>query len=119
MTQVLEDIERHTRETTRLALEKYQADEQESKKISPRPVLHRAAVAHTHDTECRTERESLKESAVDKLLVGLREANLYQCLFSIVLHNNEHKARLAITTLINLFSTNNYTYFIDSINLYQ
>ena len=28
LTQVLEDIQRHTRETTRLTLEKFQADEQ-------------------------------------------------------------------------------------------
>ncbi len=85
-----------------------------TKKTSPRLVLHRAAISRTHGTECRTARESLEEGAVDELLVGLREVNLHQCLFSIVLHNNEQKARLAVTTLIKLFSNNNYMYFIDN-----
>jgi hypothetical protein len=33
LTQVLEDIQRHTRETTRLTLEKFQADEQEKRRL--------------------------------------------------------------------------------------
>ena len=34
LTQVLEDIQRHTRETTRLTLEKFQADEQEKRQVA-------------------------------------------------------------------------------------
>ena len=33
LTHVLEDIQRHTRETTRLTLEKFQADEQEKRRL--------------------------------------------------------------------------------------
>ncbi len=61
------------------------------KKTSPRLVLHRAAVARTHGTECRTERESLEEGAVDELPVGLREVNLHQCLSSIVFTKKNKK----------------------------
>ncbi len=34
LTQVLEDIQRRTRETTRLTLEKFQADEQEKRQVA-------------------------------------------------------------------------------------
>ena len=74
---------------------------------------------HAHGTECRTERESLEEGAVDELPVGLREVNLRQCISSIVFHKGKEKARLAVTTLFYLFSTNNYTYLLDSTILYQ
>ena len=74
---------------------------------------------HAHGTECRTERESLEEGAVDELPVGLREIKLYQCLCSIVFSIKHKKARIAVTTLIYLFSTNNYMYILDSTILYQ
>ena len=62
---------------------------------------------HAHTAQYgRTERESLEEGAVDELPVGLREMKLYQCLLSIVFHNKVQKARIAVTTLIYLFSTN-------------
>jgi hypothetical protein len=35
--------------------------------------------------------ESLEEGAVDELPVGLREVNLYQCLFSIVFTTKNKK----------------------------
>ncbi len=71
---------------------------------------------HAHTAQYgRTERESLEEGAVDELSVGLlREMKLYQCLLSIVFHNKVQKARIAVTTLIYLFSTNNYAYILDS-----
>ena len=62
-----------------------------TKKTSPRLVLHRAAVARTHGTESRTEREGLEEGAVDELPVGLREVNLHQCLSSLVFTKKNKK----------------------------
>ncbi len=62
-----------------------------TKKTSPRLVLHRAAIARTHGTECRTERESLEEGAVDELPVGLREVNHHQCISSIVFTKKKKK----------------------------
>ncbi len=91
-----------------------------SKKARPKVVMHRAAIAHTHGTECRTERdiESLEEGAVAELSVWLRDVNTQQCSFSIVFHNEKQKARLAVSTLINFFSTNYNTHILVSTNLY-
>ena len=45
LTQVLEDIQRHTRETTRLTLEKFQADEQEQRRIRLEATIKQKKVA--------------------------------------------------------------------------
>ena len=45
LTQVLEDIERHTRETTRQTLEKFQADEQEKRRLRLEATIKEKKVA--------------------------------------------------------------------------
>ena len=45
LTQVLEDIQRHTRETTRLTLEKFQADEQEQRRLRLEATIKQKKVA--------------------------------------------------------------------------
>ena len=45
LTQVLEDIQRHTMETTRLTLEKFQADEQEQRRIRLEATIKQKKVA--------------------------------------------------------------------------
>ena len=45
LTQVLEDIQLHTRETTRLTLEKFQADEQEQRRIRLEATIKQKKVA--------------------------------------------------------------------------
>ena len=45
LTQVLEDIQWHTRETTRLTLEKFQADEQEQRRIRLEATIKQKKVA--------------------------------------------------------------------------
>ena len=45
LTQVLEDIQRHTRESTRLTLEKLQADEQEQRRLRLEATIKQKKVA--------------------------------------------------------------------------
>ena len=45
LTQVLEDIQWHTRETTRLTLEKFQADEQEQRRLRLEATIKQKKVA--------------------------------------------------------------------------
>ena len=76
LTQVLEDIERHTRETTRLALEKYQADEQERRRLRLEAKIKEKKVAKEQKRRLLLARVHKEERNKIRIATGKRLAEL-------------------------------------------
>jgi hypothetical protein len=78
-----------------------------TKKTSTKLVEKGAAVAqHGTALRAKTARASLEGGAVDELPVGLREKKTHQSLLTIVCLTKNQKARLAVSPIFILFSTN-------------